>query len=137
MVRYFHGEFSALGLRTGQGRNRPVGVAKKLEMNMDDLVHRLCQAHSVEVRLRPDRTTTALREHIDRGIVHLRFLGTRGGTELGVHIDRESSELSNANFQDGTGSVKLVGRLTLNYVKVQCVADISLESFSGKGHLES
>jgi hypothetical protein len=103
---------------------------------MNDLVARLCNEQSVEVRLRPQRTTTAFREQIDRGIVHLRFLETCGGTELSVHIDPQGSDLDKADFEKGTGSVKLIGDLTLNYVKVRCLAEIHLESLSGNGRLK-
>jgi hypothetical protein len=104
---------------------------------MDDLVRRLIEGnHAVEVRVRPERTAAMLKEAIDRGIVHLRFPDTRGGTELGVHIDRDGSDLSHADFERGTGSVKLIGRLTLNYVKIRCIADINLNSLSGLGNLE-
>jgi hypothetical protein len=40
-----------------------------------------------------------------------------------------------ANFDTETGNVHLVGNLTLNYVKVQCIADIELKTLEGKGRL--
>ena len=104
---------------------------------MDDLVRRLIEGkHAVEVRVRPEKTPAMFKAAIDRGIVHLRFPETRGGTELGVHLDPGSSDLSGADFERGTGSVKLNGRLTLNYVKVRCIADINLDSLTGLGNLE-
>ncbi|WP_038296494.1 MULTISPECIES: hypothetical protein [Nostocales] len=41
-----------------------------------------------------------------------------------------------ADFDNQKGNVHLVGNLTLNYVKVRCVADINLETLEGKGYLE-
>ena len=104
---------------------------------MHDLVERLSQGqHPVEVSLRPDRTVTALRESLDRGYVYVRFTGTRGGTELGVPVDRERTDLSRADFDTQAGSLTLVGELTLDFTKVRCIADIELPSLEGHGRLE-
>jgi hypothetical protein len=43
--------------------------------------------------------------------------------------------LSRADFENQTGTVHLEGDLTLDYVKVRCVADIDLQTFNGQGHL--
>jgi hypothetical protein len=103
---------------------------------VDELVARLSAGdHHVEASLRPEKTVKALKECIDRGYVHIKFTETKGGTELGVRLDREVSDLSKADFDTETGNVHLVGNLTLNYVKVQCVADIDLKTLEGKGHL--
>lgn len=76
-----------------------------------------------------------LREQIDRGFVLLKFPNTRGGTELGSQLDMQQTQLDGADFESGTGKVHLVGNLTLNYDKVQLVADIDLASLKGTGHL--
>ena len=107
------------------------------EPKEDDLVKRLSKGkHPVEASLRPEKTVEALKERIELGHVHIKFTNTKGGTELGVPLDREASDLSKADFQEGKGVVHLVGNLTLNYVKVRCIADIDLSTLSGKGHLE-
>ena len=103
----------------------------------DDLVNRLADGdHPVEVGLRPERTVKILQECIDRGYVHIKFTGTKGGTELGVRLDDDASDLSQADFANHTGTAHLVGGLTLNYVKVRCIADIDLTTLAGQGHLE-
>ena len=61
----------------------------------------------------------------------------KGGTELGFALDPESTDIGQADFDKGSGSVRLVGRLTLDYVKVRCIANIELETLSGRGHLEA
>jgi len=100
------------------------------------LVDRLCDGdQAVEVGLRPERTATRFKEAIDRNYVHIKFTGTRGGTELGLRLDREASDFSQADFENGTGLVHVEGGLTLDYVKVKCVADIDLATLEGKGHL--
>jgi uncharacterized protein YbdZ (MbtH family) len=98
----------------------------------DDLIERLSQgSHPVEASLRPEKSLQALKECIDRGYIHIKFTGTRGGTELGVALDRDA-----VAFDDRAGSVRLVGGLTLNYVKVRCVADLDLNTLDGQGRLE-
>jgi hypothetical protein len=104
---------------------------------MNELVQHLSEGeHPVEASLRPEKTAAALKERIDLGYVHIKFTSTRGGTELGVQLDREACDLSQANFDGQSGTVHLVGELILNYVKVRCVADIDLATLEGKGHLE-
>jgi hypothetical protein len=44
-------------------------------------------------------------------------------------------DLSQANFENQAGSAHLEGELTLDYVKVRCIADIDLKTLAGKGHL--
>ena len=100
------------------------------------LVERLCEGdHPVEVGLRPERTVNLFKEAIDRNYVHIKFTQTRGGTELGVRLDREACEFSEADFENATGSVHVEGGLTLDYVTVRCIADIDLETLEGKGYL--
>ncbi|PLZ79658.1 MbtH domain protein [Fischerella thermalis WC217] len=104
---------------------------------MNELVQRLSEGeHPVEASLRPEKTATALKESIDRGYVHIKFTDTRGGADLGVRLDREASNFNEADFEHQTGKVQLVGNLTLNYVKVRCIADIDLATLEGKGYLE-
>ncbi len=102
---------------------------------MDELVRHLSEGdHSIVA----GRVATAgeLKNSIDRGYVLLKFTDTRGGTELGVRLDESGTDCSHADFGKGTGRVRLVGTLTLNYVKVRCVADLDLATREGKGHLE-
>jgi uncharacterized protein YbdZ (MbtH family) len=103
----------------------------------DELVDRLCEGdHPVEAGLRPEKTVQVLKENIDRGYVHIKFTSTKGGTELGFRLDNDLSDLSKADFEKQNGTVHLVGALTLNYVKVWCVADIDLKTLTGQGHLK-
>jgi hypothetical protein len=105
---------------------------------MSDLVQRLSQGdHPVEVSVRPERTLKSFQECLDRGYVHIKFTGTRGGTELGVPVDRERSDFSAADFASESGRMRIVGELTLDYVKVRCIADIDVGSLQGRGRLET
>lgn len=100
------------------------------------LVDRLCEGtHPVEAGLRPERTVRLFKEAIDRNYVHIKFTDTKGGTELGVRLNREDCDFSNADFENEKGTVHLEGGLTLDYVKVKCMSDIDLSSLEGEGHL--
>jgi uncharacterized protein YbdZ (MbtH family) len=100
------------------------------------LVDRLCEGdHAVEVGLRPEKTAKRFKEALDRGYVHIKFTETKGGTELGFHLDRSASDLNAADFENGKGTVRVEGNLELDYVKVKCVAQIDLSTLEGRGHL--
>jgi len=101
------------------------------------LVDRLCVGdHHVVVSQRPEATVNGLKEAIDSGYVRIKFTETKGGTELGFKLDKEASDLSGADFENGAGKVRLVGGLTLDYNRVRCIAEIDLSTLEGQGHLE-
>jgi uncharacterized protein YbdZ (MbtH family) len=101
------------------------------------LVDRLCEGdHAIEVGLRPEKTLKVFKEALDREYIHIKFTETKGGTELGFRLDREASDFSAADFENGKGSAHIEGALTLDYVKVKCVADIDLTTLAGRGRLE-
>jgi uncharacterized protein YbdZ (MbtH family) len=103
----------------------------------DTLVKRLAQgSHPLAAGLRPEKSVNALKESIDRGYVHIKFTATKGGTELGVRLDTTACDFSRADFETQKGTVHLEGGLTLDYVKVRCIADIDLTTLEGQGHLE-
>lgn len=102
---------------------------------MDELVQKLSQGDHPVVTQRY-KTAEELKQAIDRGYVLVKFTDTRGGTELGVRLDNPACDWSKADFAKPAGSVHLAGDLTLNYVKVRCVADVDLSGLAGKGHLE-
>lgn len=104
---------------------------------MSELVDRLCSGeHDVEIALRPSRTVEAFRERLEYGYVHIKFIATRGGTELGMKVDPALSDMSAADFVGQSGQVTVAGTLTLDYVPVVCRAVIELPHLTGKGHLE-
>jgi uncharacterized protein YbdZ (MbtH family) len=110
---------------------------KKPKDPRDDLVKFLSEGdHPVEVGLRPEKTLKLFKEALDREYVHIKFTDTRGGTELGFKLDKEKSDFENADLDMGSGKIHIEGGLTLNYQKVQCIADIGLEMLTGHGHLK-
>ena len=105
---------------------------------MNSLVKYLSEGkHPVEIILRTERSAETLKNWLERNFVNVRFTDTRGGTELGFALNQEKTDLSQANLVEGTGRVRLVGSLILDYVKVQCVAEIDLQTLNGKGYLET
>jgi hypothetical protein len=103
---------------------------------VNDLVRRLTEEQPIEASLRPDTTVEALRAAVDRGYVHVKFPNTRGGTELGIRLDPERSDLTRADFAAGSGSLTIVGDLTLDYTRVRFHGTLDLPGLKGTGRLE-
>lgn len=102
---------------------------------MDELTQRLSADQPVEVG-GPKPTLEELRNRIeDIGTVFVKFTETRGGTDLGVRIDRAACDLDGADFAKGSGTVHVEGALILNDDPVRCVADIDLATLKGTGRL--
>ncbi|MGH2509924.1 MAG: MbtH domain protein [Ktedonobacteraceae bacterium] len=103
---------------------------------MNELVQRLSEGeHAVTVGgSKPSLEDLKWRIE-DIGYAFIKFTGTQGGTDLGVRIDKDATRLNDADFAQGTGNIHIEGTLTLNYVKVRCIADIDLATLNGKGHL--
>lgn len=104
---------------------------------MSDLVQRLGTEQDVEVSMRPETTVEYFKPAVDRGYVHIKFPHTRGGTELGIRLDRDASDFSQADWENKTGKVKIVGNLILDYVKVRFHGTIDLSTLKGTGYLEN
>jgi uncharacterized protein YbdZ (MbtH family) len=118
------------------GSTPPAPPANANALREGSLVERLCEGdHPVEVGLRHERTVTLFKEAIDRNYVHIKFTQTKGGTELAFCLDNGSSDFSNADFENGKGTAHVEGSLTVDYVKVRCIADVDLTTLAGKGRL--
>ena len=84
-----------------------------------------------------DPTVKELRERTgEMGYVLVKFTQTRDGTELGFPLDRDATDISGADFDEGTGSVHVEGHLILNDDPVRCIADIDLATLKGTGRLK-
>lgn len=103
---------------------------------MNDLVQRLTQEQRVVASVRPETTVEGFKAAVDRKYVHVKFTETRGGTELGVRLDEEASDVTSADWEAGKGEVAIVGVLILDYVRVRLHATIHLETLEGTGRLE-
>src|SRR5437588_5320320 len=98
---------------------------------MDALIGQLSNGRHAVATSRYE-TASELGECIERGFVLVKFTGTRGGTELGFRLNSDQTDTTGADFKEGVGSVRLVGELTLNDVKIRCVAQIDLQQLAGK-----
>jgi uncharacterized protein YbdZ (MbtH family) len=120
-------------------RNPPAPVLSGSSQSREgeSLVDRLCAGDQPFVlSLRPEPTLKRFKEALEQGYLRIKFTGTNPGTELGVRLDKDASDFKGANFDEGTGSARAVGDLTLDYVRVRCVANIDLETLAGHGRLE-
>lgn len=131
---------------------RPLSLRKKMEEmaknpppppstepvpQEEPLVDRLSVGgHPIVVSQRPEPSVKALKDALDSGYLRIKFTDTKGGTELGIKVDKEASDLTEANFEEGTGQVRVVGGLTLDYTKVRCTAKIELKTLAGTGYLK-
>lgn len=130
---------------------RPLSLRKKMEemaknppqpeeveddgVEEKPLVERLSGQNPVEITIRPEATLPALKACLERAYVHVKFTETRGGTEIGVTLDRDACRFSEAELESGEGELHLEGDLTLDFTRVRCVADIDLKTFKGTGSL--
>lgn len=103
---------------------------------MDNLVQCLSKGcHPVTVG-GPNPSLTTFRNSIeDMGYILIKFTGTRGGTDLGMWVDINSTDLKQAHFDRRTGIAHVEGTLTFNNISLRCIADIELATLKGTGHL--
>lgn len=103
---------------------------------MNELVQRLSEGDHPICVGGPNASLEEFQKRVeDMGYVFIKFTNTRGGTDLGVRVDKSATDLSQAQFSQRTGKAHIEGTLTLNYHKVRCIADIDLATLDGTGHL--
>lgn len=77
-----------------------------------------------------------IKQRIEDGYIHVKFTQTEGGTELGINVDLDKTNLGAVDFSKGEGSLHIEGTTNLNYNEVRCISDIDLKTKKGKGYLE-
>ena len=87
--------------------------------------------HPLELVFRPEPSAEALRSACDNGFVLVKFTDTKGGTELGIRIDRERSDLAAAYADAGSGRIRLDGTTNLDDCDIRCIAEIDLPELRG------
>ncbi len=103
---------------------------------MNELLEYLAQGDHPVIIGGPKPSREELKTRIETiGYVFIKFTDTRGGTDLGVRVDKAATGVREGDFDDASGRVHVEGTLTLNYVPVRCIADIDLATLSGTGHL--
>jgi hypothetical protein len=102
---------------------------------MDQLIEKLSTG-SHKIVAGQYKTPSELKEALDRGYVLLKFTETRGGTELGVRVDKSRLNLDGVDFQQGTGKIDIVGGLVLNYNEIELSANVDLATLEGQGSIK-
>lgn len=125
-----------LGVRTALGTSRNAqeespGASSITHQTVEaSLVDRLSKGiHSIAAARAAD--SMDLRSEIDRGYVLLRVLNTRGRTELGTRLREDYCDWAEGDFERGSGTVRLTGNLTLDWVPLELSAELDLRTLGG------
>ena len=103
---------------------------------INELVQRLSEGkHEVVIGHR-DESYEEIKQRIEDGYIHIKFTQTRGGTELGINVDLNNTNLKELDFNKGEGLLHIEGTTNLNYNAVRCIADIDLATRKGQGCLQ-
>jgi len=103
---------------------------------INELVERLSTgSHEVVIGYRGEKGKE-IKRNVESGYVHIKFIQTRGGTELGVNIDLDNMSSKEVDFDQERGVLHLEGFANLNYNLVRCIADIDLTTRTGEGTLK-
>ena len=103
---------------------------------INELVQRLSEGkHEVVIGHR-DESYEEIKQRIEDGYIHIKFTETKGGTELGINVDLNNTNLKELDFNKGEGLLHIEGTTNLNYNAVRCIADIDLATRKGEGCLQ-
>lgn len=103
---------------------------------INELVQRLSEGkHEVVIGHR-DEPYEEIKKRIEDGYIHVKFTQTRGGTELGINVDLNSTNVKKIDFSTGKRVLHIEGTTNLSYNQVRCIADIDLEKRKGEGYLQ-
>jgi hypothetical protein len=103
---------------------------------INELVERLSKGkHEVVIGHR-DEPYDEIKQRIEDGFIHIKFTQTKGGTELGINVDLNNTNVKELDFEQKKGLLHIEGTTNLNYNEVRCIADINLATKKGKGHLQ-
>ena len=103
---------------------------------MDDLVERLLKKQPIDFESRTDSMEEVKERLMEMKFVFVTFTETNGGTELGIDVDLNLTDIANADFDQAAGTISVVGTCKLNYQKVRCIAEVDLSTKKGTGYLE-
>jgi len=103
---------------------------------INELVERLSKGkHEVVIGHR-DEPYDEIKQRIEDGFIHIKFTQTKGGTELGINVDLNNTNVKELDFEQKKGLLHIEGTTNLNYNEVRCIADIDLATKKGKGYLQ-
>lgn len=93
------------------------------------------QPQPVELILRSERSSDGVIQQLKSRCIHIRFTGTRGGTDLALAISETDAQRYMDQISSGEKRLHITGDLTLDYVPARCVAEIDLSKFAGTAQL--
>jgi len=103
---------------------------------INELVKRLSEGKYEVIIGHRDEPYEEIKQRIEDGYIHIKFTQTRGGTELGINVDLNDTNLKDLDFTKGEGLLHIEGTTNLNYNAVRLIADIDLASRKGEGYLQ-
>ncbi len=119
---------------------RPLSLRKHMQENarrINETVYPFTQEpHPVEIGWRPEATAADIKEGIERGFIPIAFIEAPNLPGVGITLNRDATNLSDANWAGGRGTIRLEGQGNIYGVgKVRVVADIELSTKSGRGQI--
>jgi hypothetical protein len=90
---------------------------------MDESIQRLAEGDH-PINTWQYKIAEELKQAVERGYILIKFTETHGGTELRSRLDKTSTELGNADFEQAADTIQVVGNLILNDIKVRGVAGV-------------
>ena len=129
-----------LSLRRAMEEDRGAGagaiVGSEPEEHQGTVARLTRGSHPVRLALGGRNGVDELKKAATAGYVHVEFTETQGGTTLGVRLNRDECDLQNCDTEPPAGRVRLVGGVTLDYVRLRCTAEVDLTTFAGSGRLD-
>lgn len=105
-------------------------------MMINELVKKLSEnKHEVTIGHR-NESDEEIKKRIEDGYIHIKFTQTNGGTELGINIDSNNTNVKELDFNKKGMILHIEGTTRLNYNTVRCIAEINLTSRKGEGYLQ-
>lgn len=103
---------------------------------INELVQILSEGkHEVVIGYR-DEAYEEIKQRIEDGYIHIKFTQTKGGTEIGINVDLNNTNVKQLDFANKEGILHIEGTTNLNYNAVRCIADIDLAAKKGEGFLQ-
>lgn len=103
---------------------------------INELVKKLSIGKHEVVIGRMNEPYEEIKQRIEDGYIHIKFTQTKGGTELGINVDLNSTNVKDLDFIRGEGLLHIEGTTSLNYNAVRLIANIDLASKKGEGYLQ-
>jgi len=98
---------------------------------MNDLVQRLMVTQVIAVNVPPHLTREAFLSALGAGLIHIRFVDTKGPTDLSVAVEPYVGVQS----QSPPERLDIAGNLTLDFCDVEFRGTVELDSLAGEGRL--